>query len=234
MHHADVVVATITWARTDAEETLLSRSLQQLAALGLPVVVADRPARPSFRQRISTMPNLRVVTPEGDGLVRQVRSALAATGDSGRPFILYTEPDKEHFFATRVHDFLARVPADCSVALASRTAAAFDTFPPMQRYTESVVNELCRRLFGVAGDYTYGPFVGSRDIFATHLPVDPTLGWGWRPSVFLAAQRHGRTLAHVEGHYECPVDQRGEDDDEHRHRLRQLCENIRGLMTEST
>src|SRR4051812_7579019 len=194
MHHADVVVATITWARTEAEETLLSRSLQQLAALGLPVVVADRPARPAFRRRLSTLPNLRVVSPEGDGLVLQVRSALAAAADSGKPFILYTEPDKEDFFARGVHDFLARVPADCGVALASRTAAALETFPPMQRYTESVVNELCRRMCGVAGDYTYGPFVGRRDIFAIHSPADPTLGWGWRPWLFLTAHRQGETL----------------------------------------
>jgi hypothetical protein len=234
MHHADVVVATITWARTEAEESLLCRSLQQLAALGLPVVVADRPARPPFRQRLGTMPNFRVVTPEGDGLVLQVRSALAAAADSAKPFILYTEPDKEQFFASGLHDFLARVPADCGVALAARTAAAFETFPPMQRYTESVVNELCRRVCGVAGDYTYGPFVGARDMFATHSPVDPTLGWGWRPRLFLAAQRHGATLVHVEGDYECPLDQRNEDDDERRHRLRQLYENIQGLMARPT
>jgi hypothetical protein len=45
----------------------------------------------------------------------------------------------------RLRSFLRRVPAETNVgvALPSRSAESFDSFPPMQRYTEGVINHLC-------------------------------------------------------------------------------------------
>jgi hypothetical protein len=47
--------------------------------------------------------------------------------------------------------------------------------------------------------------------------------------VFRAAHAHPLPIVHLAGDYECPLDQRTEDDAERLHRLRQLSQNIDGL-----
>jgi hypothetical protein len=56
------------------------------------------------------------------------------------------------------------------------------------------------------------------------------LGWGWRPATFAAVRRQGGPLTHVEGDHFCPPDQRDEDGAEREHRIRQLGQNLLGLL----
>jgi hypothetical protein len=56
------------------------------------------------------------------------------------------------------------------------------------------------------------------------------LGWGWRPFVFVAAHRRGLRVSHAIGDFDCPSDQSAEDAEERTHRLRQLRDNIAGLL----
>ena len=227
-----VAVATITWAKSAGEEARLSRSLGVLAAAGLPVAVADRGTSPPFARRLEGMPGFRLTVPREPGLVAQVKASVALAATFGTPFILYVEPDKELFFAARLRDFLrgALEPADAGVVIAERSRESFATFPDMQRYTEGVVNHLCGQLLERPGDYVYGPFLLSRRLLPHVEQIDGRLGWGWRPHTFLAAHRQGLRVRGVTGDYPCPPDQRHEDAADRMHRIRQLSENILGLI----
>lgn len=98
------------------------------------------------------------------GLVAQVKASFAAAATFQTRFILYVKPDKEAFFAGAIRNFVldAAGDADVGIVLASRSRASFGTFPPMQRYTEGVINQLCSELVGCDGDYSYGPFLMNR------------------------------------------------------------------------
>ena len=48
--------------------------------------------------------------------------------------------------------------------------------------------------------------------------------------MFRAASREGLSVLHAVGGYACPPGQRCEDEAERRHRMRQLSENILGLI----
>ena len=150
MDSSHVAVATITWARSGSEEALLTRSLGVLATTGLPVAIADRGTNTNFAEELKGLPGVSVTTPTGQGLVNQVQASVALASSVGRPFILYTEPDKELFFETLLTSFVQQAPeqADVGVVLASRSPESFATFPPTQRYTEGVINYLCTERLG--------------------------------------------------------------------------------------
>jgi hypothetical protein len=227
-----VCVATITWARNEQEEALLRRSLLQLAAHSLTVVVADKGASETFTAFVASQPHF-IVAPAGKpSLVGQVQSSLAVAAQTGADFILYTESDKELFFREGLDPFLEAVElrTDTGVVLATRSDESFATFPRLQRFTERTINELCAEGTGIAGDYSYGPFLMHRQLAAAVADLGPELGWGWRHFVFGTAARRGYTVTLVPGHYPCPLDQREEDDGERIHRLKQLAENVHGLV----
>lgn len=169
--------------------------------------------------------------PRQSGLVAQVRASIEQAGALGKPFVLYTEPDKERFLTSQIDDFIAKSPAiGADVVLAARTDESFATFPPMQQYTERVFNYLCGNMLERPGDYTYGPFLMRAMLLDLLNDMPEHLGWGWRPCFFHAAHRRGARLGQVDGEYPCPVDQRREIEEDRRHRLRQLAENISGLI----
>jgi hypothetical protein len=232
MESHDVAVATMTWARSPAEEALLARSLHQLAAADMPVAVADTGSIPRFTDTLRARAGLHLTVPRERGLVAQVQASVQLATTFGRPFILYVEPDKHDFFEDGMQDFLRRAPAgdDVGVVLASRSAASFATFPPMQRFTEDVINSLLAQLLTIPGDYSYGPFLMHRRMVPHVMGISGTLGWGWRHSTFAAAHRAGLRVLHVAGEYVCPPDQRTEGEDERRHRMRQLSQNILGVL----
>ncbi len=227
-----VAVATITWARTADEELSLRRALPCLCEAGLPVVVADKGSNASFTAFVRALPRVLVVEPSVATLVGQTTAAIAAALRVGTPYVLYTEPDKEAFFAQHLRAFLERAPEgpDVGAVLASRSEASFRSFPPTQQYTEGVANHLCAEAIGTPGDYMYGPFLMSRTVAEETSRIHSDVGWGWRPYTFRAAHRCGLRVVHVHDHYCCPPDQRDENEDDRVHRLRQLRDNILGLI----
>lgn len=229
----DVAVATMTWVRNADDDTLLRRSLLRLADLGVPIAVADRGTDPGFTRFLQELPSSHVVVAETPGLVAQIQAAIAVCGSFNRRFVLYTEPDKEAFLTKSVREFINRAPdaEDVGVVLAARSEYGFSTFPATQRYTEGVANQLCGEYCGRTGDYVYGPFVIARPLFTLPSCPSSTLGWGWRPLIFRRAHAERCRIVHLSGDYECPPDQRDESPSDRVHRLRQLQQNIEGLIT---
>ena len=232
MDLAQVAVATIAWARDDGEEQLLRAALTSLSQLGLPVAVADKGNRPAFTEFLRMCPGFTVVVADGSSMLAQVRASARLAAGTGREFILYTEPDKQQFFTTGLPAFLTAVPAGRStgVALAARSARAFSTFPSIQQYTERVINELWERFGGQPGDYSYGPMAMHRDLVPRLEPLTPDIGWGWRHFMVGTARKLGYEVLTIEGDYPCPPDQRSEDAAERLHRVRQLAQNVEGLI----
>ena len=235
MDSGQVVVATITWARSPSEAAVLGRALRRLATTGLPVAVADAGTNDRFAEDLKEIPGLSTTVPAQLGLVAQVQASFQIAAASGKPFVLYVEPDKELFFESGLDDFLRRAPGDreVGVVLASRSPDSFRTFPSMQRYTEGVINRLCSDVVGCEGDYSYGPFLMNTALMSLIDALQPQLGWGWRHFVFKEAARRGLSVSHITGDYPCPPEQRMEDGAEQRHRLRQLSQNILGLIEPS-
>jgi hypothetical protein len=230
MELAAVAVATMTTVRTRDDERLVCGALERLAAHGMPIAVAERDSPQQFRARISRLPGVTLVAPNGGGLVGQIRASFRHAIGTGRPFILYTEPDKLVFFERFMLDFIGRAPRrGTGIVLASRAAAAFATFPSMQRLTETTANALCQAVIGRRSDYFYGPFLVAREIALCISQVPRTLGWGWRPFVFTMAGATGYPIVPIVGDYRCPRKQRTEGERDRQHRLRQLEENVRGL-----
>ncbi|MFL6115137.1 MAG: hypothetical protein ACJ786_27885, partial [Catenulispora sp.] len=60
--------------------------------------------------------------------------------------------------------------------------------------------------------------------------VPAGIGWGWRHFIFGSASRRGYSVEHVVGYHPCPDDQRDESESDRLHRLKQLGENIQGLL----
>lgn len=229
-HH--LTIATMTLARNEAERAVLRDSLRSLARLNLPTVVTDGGSDASFVEFLRGFPHFRVIEAASAGVVEQTRQSLRAASETGAQLILYTEPDKRDFFELRVREFIARADESASpaVILAARSAESFSTFPRIQRYTESVVNKLCGEHVGLDTDFCYGPLILDRTLVPALDTVGAEIGWGWRFFVFALAQRLGLPLKAHAGSYPCPVKQRDEDAGERLHRMRQLSQNIQGLI----
>lgn len=225
-------VATIAWARDDDEERLLRRALESLASLGLPVAVADKGTRAGFAGFLERLPQFTVTAGRQDSLVAQAQASLREAAKNGRDYILYTESDKRQFFVEGLEPFVRAAPAadDVGIVVAARSARAFGTFPPVQRYTERVINELWERFGAEAGDYSYGPMLLKRELVPLLDGAGVDLGWGWRHFTFGATRRLGYRVVRVDGDYACPPDQRTEDERDRVHRARQLAQNVEGLV----
>ena len=232
MELSAVCVATITWARDDDEERLIRRALGSLASAGVPVAVADKGTRPELAAFLERLPRFSVTAGGQGSLVAQAQASLREAARSGREYILYTESDKEQFFAGGLQAFVRDAPdgGDVGIVVAARSSRAFATFPPMQQYTEGAINELWERFGAEPGDYSYGPMLLKRELVRAIDVAGVDLGWGWRHFAFGAARRLGYRVVRVEGDYACPLDQRTEDDRDRAHRARQLAQNIEGLV----
>jgi hypothetical protein len=207
-----LAIATITWARDPDEERLLRAALRRLCAYGRPIAT--------------------VVAPEGAGLVAQTRASLKAALELSGAFLLYTEPDKLDFFETVLPAFVAEVPQTerLGAAIAARTAASFATYPQTQRLAETAINALFAREVELDADFCYGPLVLNRALIPLLNRLDPGLGWGWRFAVLGAAQRAGYRLHAIEADLPCPPAQRADHVAERVHRMRQLGQNLQGVI----
>ncbi|HEX8150377.1 MAG TPA: hypothetical protein VF591_24550 [Pyrinomonadaceae bacterium] len=236
MDYKEVAVATMTWARDDAEGRLLRESLTRLAELNLPTFVTDGGSGRPLLDFLHSVPHFRVFEAGAPGVWPQARSSIEAAADStGAGFILYTEPDKRDFFRDNLRGFISHAPADdVGVVLASRSAESFDTFPEFQRHTETAINRCCAEVLGVEADFTYGPFLLNRALVPHLVGADDAVGWGWRPYAFGTARRLGYRISHVERDLPCPPEQREDGEAERLYRIKQLGQNIQGLVSSVT
>lgn len=233
MDYSEVAVATMTWARDAAEERLLRESLPLLAALGAHVFVTDGGSGGAFLDFLRALPRFRVLEAGAPGVWPQARSSLgAATDETHARFILYTEPDKRDFFRDNLRAFISEAPAetDVGVVLASRSAESFQTFPAFQQHTETTINRCCAEVLGVEADFTYGPFLLNRALVPHLVGAEDGIGWGWRPYAFGTARGLGYRISRVERHLPCPPEQREDDGAERLYRIKQLGQNIQGLV----
>ncbi|MFL6257496.1 MAG: hypothetical protein ACJ74T_21020 [Pyrinomonadaceae bacterium] len=235
MDCSEVAVATMTWARDAAEERLLRESLCVLADLGAPVFVTDGGSGRSLLDFLRDIPHFRVLEAGVPGVWRQARTSIEAAAEAAT-FILYTEPDKRDFFRDGLREFISEAPADedVGVVLASRSAESFATFPEFQRHTETAINRCCAELLDVEADFTYGPFLLNRALVPHLGRATAHDGWGWRPYAFGTAHALGYRICQVEKNLPCPPEQREDDRAERLYRIKQLGQNIQGLVSSMT
>jgi hypothetical protein len=230
MDTTGLAIATITWARDEKEEALLGESLTALSRIGIPVFVTDGGSTSSHQDLVRNLPNVSFF--QTKGLWAQAKKSITEAHRSGAKTILYTEPDKLLFFQHHLPQLIENSPWDekSGVVLATRSAKAFASFPAFQQMTETTINRCCAEVTGLATDYLYGPFIFTTDLLP-YLDVLPeTCGWGWRSFLFVKAHLLGYTLESREGDYFCPPDQKSDDGAERIYRMKQLTQNIEGIV----
>ncbi|RYZ30461.1 MAG: hypothetical protein EOO10_02745 [Chitinophagaceae bacterium] len=236
MEKKNISIATISWARNEAEENLLKASLTELASLNIPVYVTDGGSTASFLAFIQSIPHFTLLQPDGKGVYAQAKTSLLAAYNAGYPFIFYTEPDKEAFFRSGLQKLLDESTTDEKTGIyhASRSAKGFSTFPAFQQMTETTINNCCKELIERDHDYTYGPFLLNSILVPYLHEVKEDIGWGWRPYLFTVAHRLRLKVDALIDDFICPPDQREDDQKERIYRMRQLEQNIRGIVLGAT
>lgn len=233
MNRQELSIATMTLVRDDEEDQLLRTSMEALAAFGIPVYITDGGSPPSFLEFLRRFPHFTLVDAAANGLFAQVMHSLSAAYASGTPYILYTEPDKILFFQGGLSSFLDRAQPDekTGILLASRSDAGFGSYPAFQQMTETAINNCCTEVTGRPLDYTYGPFLLNRRLVTYLGQVREDPGWGWRPYTFGVAHHLGLTLQEFRGDFHCPPGQQQDSPKERIYRMRQLEQNIRGIVS---
>ena len=224
-----VCIATISLARDEKEEGTLCASLARLASIGLPVFITDGGSSESFTKFLNSLQNFTLL--HAKGLWPQAKSSIRAAKEAGADFILYTEPDKLEFFSDHLPRLLKQ-PIDntLGVLIAGRSFEGFSTFPSFQQMTETAINNCCKEVIGRDTDYCYGPFLFNARLIPYLEALDDDCGWGWRPFVFAVAHRLGLRVECFEGDFNCPEDQRDDDEAERIYRMKQLTQNVNGLV----
>lgn len=231
MDAAEVGIVTVTLARTPREEKLMRKSLGALTGLGLPIVAADGGSGPDFLMFLRES-GIQVFSPKKPGLIQQVKLSFKKARERlGTPFLLYTEPDKIVFFGKKLSRFIRKTTPSgrFGLAFAARDKTSFQTFPPWQQFTESVINKISADLTGRKGDYCYGPILLPSAEAARIQDVPDDLGWGWRFHLLGQLHQEKRKAAHIELNLPCPPGQLQENARDRAYRTRQLRQNINGL-----
>ena len=222
-------IATISWARNEDEEKALRTSLKQLGELNVPVCITDGGSTDSFIEFLHSIPHF--IVRQEKGLWPQARLSITTAIESGAQYILYTEPDKLQFFSKHLKQMLNAVTIEkAGVVLASRSTKGFSSFPSFQQMTETTINNCCKEIIGKEMDYCYGPFLFNSNLAPYLNILDDTIGWGWRPFLFAIAHRLGFPVTNFEGDFNCPPDQQEDDEGERIYRMKQLTQNINGLI----
>src|SRR5690349_1740237 len=123
MERNQLSIATMTWARDEHEENLLRSALPLLAALNVDVHITDGGSGETFIAFLKSFPRFKVWPATAKGLWSQVSNSLHHAFKDGKPFILYTEPDKHDFFRHALPDFIehAKVTEQTGVIMAARS-----------------------------------------------------------------------------------------------------------------
>jgi len=236
MKKSEIAVATITRVRDAEEDTRVREAMCSLCQQDIPVVVVDRGSSPVFISFLKSLPNAIVLTSSATGLMGQVQLSIATASELGTKSILYTDPDKKLFFQTQLDQFIAEAAGAESTGLfvAARTPDSFKTFPDYQVHAETVANELYADMFGQPGDYCYGPMLISRALVPCLKTIEGDIGWGWRFYLLGVAHKSGYQIALSAMELPCPPElgDRGSEWDR-AYRIRQLLENLQGLLLAS-
>lgn len=230
MDKNELCIATISWARNEEEENELRASLQLLSAIGIPVCITDGGSGKSFVDFVKSLPGFSVFTAKG--LWTQAKNSIAEAAKKGAKMILYTEPDKLEFFSEHLHRFIESIAVNenIGVVMASRSADGFASFPAFQQMTETTINNCCREVTGKQTDYCYGPFLFNTQLLPHLEKLPENIGWGWRPFVFAIAHRLSLSVDSYTADFNCPPNQRSDDEKERLYRMRQLTQNIEGIL----
>lgn len=234
METKNVCIATISWARNEGEEKTLRDSLEQLATLNIPVYITDGGSSKNFIQFMCSIPHFKIF--EAKGLWPQAKTSISKVAEARSKFILYAEPDKLDFFSMHLKKMMEEINVDenTGVVIASRSLKSFATFPSFQQMTETTINNCCKEITGKEMDYCYGPFLFNSKLTPLLQKPGDNIGWGWRPFLFAIAHRLGLTIKNYEGDFNCPQDQREDNVDERIYRMKQLTQNIDGIIQATT
>jgi hypothetical protein len=232
MNRPNLVIATITLARNGAEEKLLVESLTQLASLNIQVFITDGGSSDSFLQYLRSIPHFSLSTTQVKGVWAQAKNSLLEASQADSDFILYTEPDKFLFFSLFLPQFITQPlhQEQTGILLASRSEAGFASFPSFQQMSERAINNCCKEIINQFFDYTYGPFILNKKVVPYLRLVHEDIGWGFRPYLFGIARRLKLTIESYEGDFTCPDEQTTDSAAERIYRMRQLSQNIQGLV----
>ena len=227
----DVSIATISWARNEQEEKVLETSLRFLADSGLPVYITDGGSSARFIQFLQSFSNFTVL--HAKGLWPQAKTSITSASRSTE-IVLYTEPDKQDFFSTYLLKMLQQKwDESTGVILASRSSKGYSTFPVFQQLTENTINQCCKEIIGKNIDYCYGPFLFNSRLMSFIDSVKDDCGWGWRPYLFAIAHRLSLNIHSYQDDFNCPPDQRIDNEAERIYRMKQLTQNLNGLIEAS-
>ncbi|HEX2184054.1 MAG TPA: hypothetical protein VHN78_00940 [Chloroflexota bacterium] len=228
----EIVMATMSWARTAQEAQLLRAALGGLARANLPVVVTDGGSGRPLVEYLRGFRHFTVLEADHPGVLAQTRRSLRGALRLGSRYILYAESDKQLFFAHGLGAFLAhaRRQRQIGVMVVARSPASFATYPASQRYTETVINQLCGQVLGQHGDFSYGPLLIHRALIPFLEGLEEDIGWGWRHYLLGLAHRMGYRIAQWASDLPCPAEQRADSQAELVHRVRQLSQNLQGLV----
>lgn len=169
-------------------------------------------------------------------MLAQTKRSLHGALQLGSRYILYTESHKRLFFEHGLGEFLAHalIQSQVGVVVASRSAASFATYPTSQQYTETVINQLVGQVIGQHGDFSYGPMLIHRALIPSLKFFTEDIGWGWRHYIMGIAHRLGYSIVQWTGGLPCPPDQRADSQAELVLRMRQLSQNLEGLVLAMT
>jgi len=231
MNKNELSIATITLARNEAEEELLRESLQMLARLQIPVYITDGGSSARFIQFLHSFSNFTVL--HAKGLWPQAKTSITSAAKETE-FVLYMEPDKQDFFSTYLSKMLQhKWDESTGVILASRSEKGFSTFPVFQQMTENTINQCCKEIIGKNIDYCYGPFLFNSRLMSFMDSIKDDCGWGWRPYLFTIAHRINLIIRSYQDDFSCPPDQRIDNEAERIYRMKQLTQNLNGLIEAS-
>ncbi len=236
MNPREIAIATMSWARTAQEALLLRAAMCGLAQVNLPVVVTDGGSGQAFVEYLRGFRHFTVLEADRPGVLGQTKRSLQRALQLGRRYVLYTESDKQLFFAHGLGAFLARAPSQSQVGVvvAGRSPASFATYPASQRHTETVINRLCGQVIGQHGDFSYGPLLIHRALIPSLECLEEDIGWGWRHYILGIAHRMGYRIVQWNSDLPCPAEQRADSQAELVHRVRQLSQNLQGLVLAMT
>lgn len=238
MARENLVISTITLARSKAEGNLILNSLEMLIDKGIaPIIAVDGGSDREFVEKIESLKGVSIITDKKDGLQGQIKKSLLEAKKTGYRYIFYTEPNKYDFFASQTEIFvdktmeLADNDVNFGIALPSRNQKSYTTFPPFQQYTETVTNNLISSFNGktYGKDYAYGPRIIESSLVSYLNKIEDDLVWGWMSFLVIIAHRLGKTLHTISLDLPCPENERIETENDKVYRLKQLGDHIKAI-----